>query len=34
MDPVPGVGEHTAAALAELGRTAEEIAELAERGII
>jgi len=34
MGPVPAVGEHTAAVLAELGRTPEEIADLAERKII
>lgn len=34
MDPVPSVGEHTAAVLAELGRSPEEIAGLAHQKII
>ncbi|GGM81523.1 CoA transferase [Thermopolyspora flexuosa] len=34
MDPIPAVGEHTAAVLAELGRTPEEIADLARRKVI
>jgi crotonobetainyl-CoA:carnitine CoA-transferase CaiB-like acyl-CoA transferase len=34
MDPVPGVGEHTASVLTELGRSPAEIAELADRHII
>ena len=34
MDPVPAVGEHTDAVLAELGRTPEEIADLARRKVI
>src|SRR5690606_6209275 len=34
MGPVPAVGEHTAAVLAELGRTPEEIADLARRKVI
>jgi crotonobetainyl-CoA:carnitine CoA-transferase CaiB-like acyl-CoA transferase len=32
--PPPLLGEHTAAVLAELGRSAEEIAELAVRGVV
>ncbi|GAA4513452.1 MULTISPECIES: CaiB/BaiF CoA transferase family protein [Nonomuraea] len=34
MDPVPAVGEHTAAVLAELGRSPGEIAGLADEKII
>lgn len=34
MDPVPGLGDHTAAVLAELGHSAAAIAELAERHVI
>jgi itaconate CoA-transferase len=34
MDPVPGLGEHTAGVLAELGRSVSEITELAHRNII
>ena len=34
MDPVPGLGDHTAAVLAELGHSAAAIAELAERRVI
>ncbi|TXK40127.1 CaiB/BaiF CoA-transferase family protein [Nonomuraea sp. C10] len=34
MDPVPAVGEHTAAVLAELGRSPGEIADLADKKII
>jgi len=34
MDPVPGVGEHTEAILTELGRTADDIAELRADGVV
>jgi itaconate CoA-transferase len=34
MDPVPGIGEHTASVLAELGRSSAEIAALAGRRVI
>ena len=34
MDPVPAVGEHTAAILAELGRTDEEVAALRADGVV
>ncbi|MFG1948616.1 CaiB/BaiF CoA transferase family protein [Nonomuraea sp. NPDC048826] len=34
MDPVPAVGEHTAAVLAELGHSPEKIADLANEKII
>ncbi|MFE5812346.1 CaiB/BaiF CoA transferase family protein [Streptomyces sp. NPDC056479] len=34
MDPVPAVGEHTAAILAELGRSGEEIEALRADGVI
>ncbi|MGI5274235.1 CaiB/BaiF CoA transferase family protein [Nonomuraea sp. CA-218870] len=34
MDPVPAVGEHTAAVLAELGRSRREIDDLADKKII
>jgi formyl-CoA transferase len=34
MDPVPAVGEHTDAILAELGRTAEEVAGLRADGVV
>ncbi|QKZ16855.1 CaiB/BaiF CoA transferase family protein [Streptomyces chartreusis] len=34
MDPVPAVGEHTAAILTELGRTGEEIAALRADGVV
>jgi crotonobetainyl-CoA:carnitine CoA-transferase CaiB-like acyl-CoA transferase len=34
MDPVPGIGEHTARVLAELGRSSAEIDDLADRQII
>src|SRR5262249_10829247 len=33
-DPVPGVGEHTAAILAELGRSPTEIADLRAAGVV
>jgi formyl-CoA transferase len=34
MDPVPAVGEHTGAILAELGRTDEEVAALRADGVV
>ena len=34
MDPVPAVGEHSAAILAELGRSATDIDDLRTRGVI
>ncbi|MEV7082455.1 CaiB/BaiF CoA-transferase family protein [Streptomyces sp. NPDC093516] len=34
MDPVPAVGEHTAAILAELGRTEQEVAALRADGVV
>jgi len=34
MDPVPAVGEHTEAILAELGRTPDEIESLRAEGVI
>ncbi|MFH8658123.1 CaiB/BaiF CoA transferase family protein [Streptomyces afghaniensis] len=34
MDPVPAVGEHTAAILAELGRTDEEVSALRADGVV
>ncbi len=34
MDPVPAVGEHTTAILAELGRSPADIADLADRGVV
>jgi crotonobetainyl-CoA:carnitine CoA-transferase CaiB-like acyl-CoA transferase len=33
-EPAPGLGEHTAAVLTELGVTAEELAGLRERGVV
>jgi crotonobetainyl-CoA:carnitine CoA-transferase CaiB-like acyl-CoA transferase len=34
MEPVPGLGEHTDAVLAELGFGQDDIAELREQGAI
>jgi formyl-CoA transferase len=34
MDPVPAVGEHTGAILAELGRTEAEVAALRADGVV
>lgn len=34
MDPVPALGEHTSAILAELGRTDIEVAELRDAGVV
>jgi formyl-CoA transferase len=34
MDPVPAVGEHTDAILAELGRSGDDIAALRADGVV
>jgi itaconate CoA-transferase len=34
MDPVPAVGEHTDAILAELGYTGTEVAQMREAGAV